>query len=90
MTKFEWDTEKAAANLAKHGVSFEQAASVFSDPLSLTAYDPDHSHEEERYITMGTSSENQLLIVAHTDRDDRIRIISARQLTKRERRNYEK
>lgn len=89
MLDFEWDQNKADANVRKHGVSFEEAATVFGDPLSLTAYDPDHSLEEDRFITMGTSSDGRLLLVSHTDRDDRIRLISARVATKRERRAYE-
>jgi uncharacterized DUF497 family protein len=87
--EFEWDEEKNAANLQKHGLSFEEAATVFGDPLSDTFDDPDHSAEEGRFITIGTSERGRLLIVAHTDRDDRIRIISARELTKQERRSYE-
>lgn len=89
MLEFEWDSEKATSNVAKHGVSFEEAATVFGDPLSLTVYDPDHSQDEDRYITMGTSSDGQLVIVSHTDRDDQIRIISARVASKRERKAYE-
>lgn len=89
MLDFEWDPDKATSNAGKHGVTFEEAATVLGDPLSLTAYDPDHSDEEDRYITMGTSANGRLLLVSHTDRDDRIRIISAREATKRERRRYE-
>jgi uncharacterized DUF497 family protein len=86
---FEWDPNKAARNLRKHGVTFEEAATVFRDDLSVTVPDPDHSIGEERLITVGVSSQNRLLIVAHADRGDRIRIISARELTPRERRQYE-
>jgi uncharacterized DUF497 family protein len=89
MLEFEWDPDKAASNAAKHGVSFEEAATVFGDPLSLTAYDPDHSQDEDRFITMGSSVDNRLLLVSHTDREDRIRIISARLATRRERKAYE-
>jgi uncharacterized DUF497 family protein len=89
MLEFEWDPDKAASNAAKHGVSFEEAATVFGDPFSLTAYDPDHSQDEDRYITMGSSVDNRLLLVSHTDREDRIRIISARLATRRERKAYE-
>jgi uncharacterized DUF497 family protein len=89
MLQFEWDSEKAASNLGKHGVSFEEAATVFADPLSLTAFDPDHSQDEDRFITMGLSSAGRLIVVAHTDRDERIRIISARLATPREQRAYE-
>lgn len=91
MLEFEWDSDKAASNAAKHGVSFEEAATVFGDPLSLTVYDPDHSQDEDRYITMGTSVDNRLLLVSHTDREDRedrVRIISARLATRRERKAY--
>lgn len=87
--EFEWDPDKAARNLAKHGVSFQEAATVLGDPLSVTFYDPDHSDEEDRYLTFGHSDSGRLLVVSHTDRDDRIRIISARQMTSRERRSYE-
>jgi len=88
--EFEWDPDKAASNLAKHGVSFHQAATVLGDPLSITFYDPDHSIDEDRYITIGTSADGQLIIVSHTDRDDRVRIISARKATRRERKIYQK
>lgn len=86
---YEWDPAKAAANLKKHGVSFEEAASIFLDELALTFWDPDHSEEEEREITIGHSAEQRILFVAHTAREDRIRIISARQATSQERRQYE-
>ena len=87
--RFEWDPRKAAENLAKHGVSFEEAATVFRDTLSATGSDPDHSVEEERFITFGMSANGRLLAVAHTDRDDTIRIISARAVTSGERKIYE-
>ena len=86
---FKWDDDKAASNERKHGVSFSEAMTVFGDPLSLTALDPDHSDHEDRYLTMGQSVEGRLLIVSHTDRDDRIRIISARETTRGERTDYE-
>ena len=86
---FEWDPEKAARNLGKHGISFEEAATVFGDPLSITYYDPAHSVGESRYITLGMSRSGRLLIVAHTDRGENIRIISARQTTQRERKQHE-
>ena len=89
MLEFEWDLEKAKLNSSKHRVTFEEAATVLGDPLSMTVYDPDHSQDEDRYITMGTSSDRRLLVVSHTDRNDRIRIISARQATTRERKAYE-
>jgi uncharacterized DUF497 family protein len=87
--KFEWDSRKAESNLKKHGVSFHEAASVFSDALSITYYDPDHSAREHRFITVGTSRSGWVLMVAHTDRGDNIRIISARKTTRRERKYYE-
>ena len=83
------DEAKAQANHKKHRVSFREAASVFSDPLSHTVPDPDHSNEEQRFITIGYSSRHRLLIVANTERGDRIRIISARKLTRTERQTYE-
>jgi len=86
---FEWDPEKAERNLEKHGVSFSEAATVFADPPSLTIDDPDHSVGEQRFITMGHSYQERLVVVAHRDHDDRIRIISARLATGRERRSYE-
>ena len=87
--QFEWDTAKAAENLAKQGVSFEEAATVFLDTLSVTGPDPDHSVGEERFITFGISTSGRLLVVAHTDRGDTIRIISARPATRGERKIYE-
>ena len=87
--RFEWDPAKAAGNFAKHGVSFEEAATVFRDPLSATAPDPDHSLDEERFITFGVSTSGWHLVVAHADRDDTIRIISARPATPGERKIYE-
>lgn len=86
---FEWNATKAADNLAKHGVSFEEAATALRDPLSMTAVDPDHSLDEERFITFGLSTRGRLVVVAHTDRDDIIRIISARRVTRTERKIYE-
>ncbi len=73
----------------KHGVSFAEAETVFGDPLALTGYDPDHSDDEDRYITMGTSLDGRLLVISHTDRENRVRIISARVASRRERRDYE-
>ncbi len=87
--RFEWDPNKALENLQKHGVAFEEAATVFGDYLSMTVPDPDHSTQEDRLITVGSSSHNRLLMIAHTERRDSIRIISARELTPRERRQYE-
>jgi len=86
---FEWDSRKARSNLAKHGVSFEEVATVFGDPLSLTIPDPEHSVTEPRHIVMGKAFNGKLLVVVHTDRDDNIRIISARRASRRERRFYE-
>jgi uncharacterized protein len=87
--RFEWNKTKAAGNLDKHGVSFEEAATVFRDPLSATTPDPDHSVDEERFVTFGVSTSGRLLVVAHADRDDTIRIISARPATPGERTIYE-
>ncbi len=87
--KFEWDEKKARLNLLKHGVSFEDAATVFGDLLSLTIPDPAHSWSELRWIIVGRSHADKLLVVVHTEREDTIRIISARQATKRERHSYE-
>ncbi|HYT90316.1 MAG TPA: BrnT family toxin [Gemmataceae bacterium] len=86
---FEWDEKKARTNLKKHGVSFEEAATVFGDPLSLTIGDPVHSEEEDRFVTLGESDRGRLLVVVSTDRGEKIRIISARVATRRERTDYE-
>ena len=86
---FEWDPEKAIANLRKHRVSFAEAASVLGSDFAITVADPGHSKQEDRFITLGLSSRGRLLMVAHTDRSDRIRIISARTLTRAERNTYE-
>ena len=86
---FEWDNRKAASNLTKHGVSFSEAATAFYDPLTVTFRDPDHSATEDRWIILGTSAHGRLLFVAHTDRGDRIRIISARTCKPKERRLHE-
>jgi len=87
--EFEWAPAKAAANLRKHKVSFDEAVTVFADFFSITALDPDHSDEELRYITVGRSSLKRLIMVAHAERRGRIRIISARKLTRTERSAYE-
>lgn len=87
--QFEWDEAKAASNFEKHGVSFREVNSVFRDTLSRTFPDPFHSLEEERYITIGESAQATLLVIAHTDRGEKIRIISAREATDQERRFYE-
>lgn len=87
--EFEWDPRKATINLKKPGVSFPEASTIFGDELAITVPDPDHSDEEDRYITVGWSARRRLLIVSHTDREDKIRIISARELTRTERKEYE-
>lgn len=87
---YEWDPRKATRNQRKHGISFEEAATVFLDPLAVTFDDPDHSLDERRFITFGHSNRRRVLVVAHRDvGDDRIRIISARKATRRERDGYE-
>jgi uncharacterized DUF497 family protein len=85
----EWDEEKAAANVSKHGVSFEEAATVFDDRLATTILDPDHSIGEERWLTRGQSRQGRLLVVWHTNRGSAIRIVGARLATPNERRSYE-
>jgi hypothetical protein len=87
--RFDWEPGKAAENVATHGVSFEEAATVFRDVLSATGADPDHSFDEERFITFGISTGGRLLAISHTDDDDTIRIISARPATSKERKIYE-
>lgn len=89
MLQFEWDPNKNDSNVEKHKVTFKEAATVFGDSLSYTFDDPDNSDEELRFLTFGLSSSGKLLVVCHTERDDRIRIISARELTKNERKSYE-
>ncbi len=89
MVQFEWDPAKAKMNLRKHGIAFREAATVLWDPLDITIFDPDHSNEENRFITFGFSTAGRLLMVAHTERGERIRIISARRLTRAEREAYE-
>lgn len=87
--QFEWDENKAASNLTKHGVLFEEAKTVFEDPLYIDFYDPDHSEDEERYLIVGESSQGRLLIVSYTEKGDFIRIISAREVTRTEQKVYE-
>lgn len=87
--RFEWDPAKATRNLEKHGLSFQEAATVFGDPLASTFPDPDHSGSEQRYITVGHTRRGRVVVVAHADRDDAVRIISARDATPREKRDYE-
>ena len=86
---FEWDRSKSAADLEKHGVSFEEAATAFGDPLSITILDPDSSDDEDRFILIGQAFSGRLLVVVHTDRDESTRLISARPATRRERTTYE-
>ena len=86
--RFEWDPEKAASNLAKHGVSFEEASTVFGDPLALSILDARYI-EEERWLTTGLSSQGRILIVWHTDHQPAVRIVGARKVTASERRTYE-
>ena len=87
--QFEWDPAKAARNLAKHGVSFDEASTVFGDPLAGTILDPRHSVEEHRLVTIGHSAGGLLIVVVHVERDSRTRIISARPATRRERKKHE-
>lgn len=87
--RFTWDPAKAAANLRKHGVSFLEVSTAFADPLSITIPDPDHSVGEERFVLMGLSDRDRLLVVAHVEHNDLIRIITARLATRRERKPYE-
>ena len=89
MTSFNWDEEKARRNLRKHGVSFDEANSVFDDPLFLTFADPEYSRNERRFIIMGESAKGRLLVVSYTDREEAIRLISARPVTNKERKAYE-
>jgi uncharacterized protein len=87
--EFEWDTKKSVANERKHNVTFQEAGTVFGDRLAMTFADPDHSKNEERYLTFGLSKQNRLLVVSHTDRGEKTRIISARLMDRKERRIYE-
>jgi uncharacterized DUF497 family protein len=87
--KFEWDGEKEKRNIRKHAISFDEAVTVFYDPLSATFHDPDHSITEDRFITVGYSPQGHLLIVSHTERENKIRIISARPATISERKRHE-
>ncbi|MFW5637468.1 MAG: BrnT family toxin [Thermodesulfobacteriota bacterium] len=89
MLTFEWDIHKAIQNRKKHKVSFEEASTIFGDVLSITKEDPLHSGDEERMIQIGTTNRNRMLVVVFTERDDKIRIISARKATTKERKYYE-
>jgi uncharacterized DUF497 family protein len=86
---FEWDDSKAKRNLKKHGISFEEASTVFGDPLARTIHDPLHSQEEDRFVNLGESQLRRLVVVVFTEHGDKIRIISARVATRRERKDYE-
>jgi hypothetical protein len=86
---FEWDHDKASTNFVKHGISFEEASTVFGDPMSITVRDPDHSTRESRFLDIGHSGKGRLLVVSYTERRGKIRLISARLATRREKRDYE-
>ena len=87
--EFEWDVAKAETNEQRQGVSFDEAATAFGDPLSITIPDPDHSDDEDRFVLLGETYQGRLVVVVHTERSERIRLISARLATRRERRSYE-
>ena len=87
--EFEWDEKKHRTNLSKHGISFDEASTIFDDPLYIDFYDPDHSEKEQRYIIFGDSERGRILMVSYTERGDRIHIISARKATPAERESYE-
>lgn len=87
--EFEWDPQKAKVNEQKHDLSFHEGATVFGDPLAITFPDPDHSEDEERYLTFGLSRLNRLVVISHTQRAEKMRIISARLMTRQERKIYE-
>lgn len=89
MLLFEWDPNKAKENLETHGISFDEASTAFHDTLSLAIYDPLHSEEEDRFVLIGSSHRNRLLVIVHTDRGDKIRLISARKASQKEREQYE-
>ena len=86
---FEWDEKKNAENLRKHRISFDEASTIFGDPLAITYHDPVHSSEEDRFLTFGHSSQSRLIVVSHTDRGGKIRLISAREMTRKEITDYE-
>ncbi|ASC71157.1 hypothetical protein XM38_021070 [Halomicronema hongdechloris C2206] len=87
--QFQWDGQKASANHRKHSVTFEEAVTVFGDPLAITISDPQHSRDEARWLTIGLSLSGRLLVVSYTERDNSVRVISARLATRRERSDYE-
>ena len=88
--EFEWDEKKLRTNISKHGISFDEATTIFDDPLYVDFYDPDHSEKEQRYIIFGTSERGRILMVSYTERGNRIYLISARKATPAERESYEK
>jgi uncharacterized protein len=87
--EYEWDPNKAASNIKKHGITFREAATVFGDWLSVTFPDPEHSEKENRFLTIGLSAKNNILVISHTPRRERTRIISARKATRVEKKFYE-
>jgi len=87
--KFDWDSDKAQRNFRKHGIDFNEASTIFADTLSITIPDPDHSEDEELWVTMGLSNRHRLLVVVHTEKEETIRLISARTADRLERRKYE-
>ena len=89
VVEFKWNESKATQNLSKHGVSFDEAKTVFDDPLYVDFYDPDHSHDEHRYIILGESRQGRFLLVSYTERGNIIRLISAREATRMEQKAYE-
>jgi len=86
---FEWDEEKAEENIKKHGIGFWEAVTVFRDPLAITIHDPDHSRDEDRFLTVGMTSRNRIVVTAFTERGPCIRVISCREVSKSEKRKYE-
>jgi uncharacterized protein len=89
MIEFDWDPKKAEANKQKHGINFREAATIFGDRLAITFADPDHSLDEDRFLTFGLSRFNQMIVVSHVHRGEKLRIISARLMTRQERKIYE-
>lgn len=87
--EFEWDSGKATTNKRKHGITFQEAATVFGDPLAITFNDPDHSVDEQRFLTFGTTKAGKMVIVSHTESSSKMRMISARSMTRQERKIYE-
>ena len=87
--QFEWDSKKARVNRRKHGITFEEASTIFDDPLSITIHDPARSVGEDRFVTIGTSAKGRTIVAVHTERGDTIRIITARNATRSENKQYE-